>query len=245
MKKNPQVSVDTISVILFEQHFAQAIDELREVLSLPEVETHNDYLMEWRLSSSCVVHCLSSIDSLVNGIGFDYFFNKDTEQFIPLENRSFSLMRTLRSWDNLSLLERLMVIIEVAGLKPLPPKLENEIREMNDLRNWIIHGKPFTLTTLREFYHDEENFFRMEVHDWEESINWNKKYPNTKFNSPSQLDRQDAKNSFRIAVMTNLFILKQIKWFHTVINTFYGEISEYRIDEKTTIEDVMNRYQID
>ena len=245
MKKNPRISLDVISVSLFDQHIAQAIDELQKALALPETGTHEDYLIEWRLSSSCIVHSVSALDSLVNGIGFDYFFNKDTDHFIPDKSRGFSLKRMIKAWDNLSLLERLMVVAEVTDIDSLQPKIENEIRELNDLRNWIIHGKPFILMTLREYYRDEENYFRADVHDWEESVDWKKKYPNTKFKSPSRLDRHDAKNALRISVKAILFILEQIKWFRTSLTTFYGGVKEYRIDSQTTFRDFMKNYSLD
>lgn len=245
MKKNPRISLDKISVSLFDQHLAQAVDELKESFSLTESRTHEDYLVEWRLSSSCIVHSISALDSLINGIGFDYCFNKDTDQFIPNESRSFSLKRMIKAWDSLSILERLMAIVEVTDIDSLPLKIENELRELNDLRNWIIHGKPFVLTTLREYYRDEENYFRADEHDWEESIDWKKKYTNTKFKSPSRLNRHDAKNAVDIVVKAILFILEKIKWFRTSLITFYGGTREYRIDSQTTFQEFVENYNLD
>lgn len=244
MKSKSQVEVITVSIKLFEQHLAQAIDELRRALDGKPRENHDDFIVEWRLSTSSILHAVSALESLVNYFGFELYQNKKSENYVSENDRSFALKKVVRSWNNSPLLDKLNLILEQSYSQPLDHKLENEFQELNTLRNWLIHGTPYSLTYLHELIWESEDNVRGIIHDVEDTIDWKRKFPNTKFNPPGNVQKEDAKKAFEIVLKIVLVVLKKFWWFHTTLKMFHNGVHEYWLDGNTELGEMMNKLGI-
>ena len=69
---------------------------------------------------------------------------------------------------------------------------------MSILRNWVLHGYNFKTTVLLN-PNEEGNF---DVVDREDSFDWQKKFPLTRFNRIDELRATDAKLALRIVLDT-------------------------------------------
>jgi hypothetical protein len=78
----------------------------------------------------------------------------------------------------------------------MPAKLENQLRELNTLRNWIVHGFSYKTTYLIE--PETEGVYN--VVDMEDSVDWQKKFPNTKFKPLDRLGVEDARLALTIVL---------------------------------------------
>ena len=126
---------------------------------------------------SCILHSYCGLEAALNVTGYQLFLNAKSPRYIPPAKRDLALKRLIKSWEiNLAATDKLHYILSVSG-KTLQPKLGNELRELNILRNWIAHGFVFTSVILLEKQPDGS----LLGVDREDSIDWERKFPNTKF----------------------------------------------------------------
>jgi hypothetical protein len=234
----------SITVNLFEQHLAQALDELWQVLEMKISCTHDDFLIEWRLSSSCILHSFYAIDSLVNYLAYEYFKNIDSDWYIEPENRVFVTEKQLKDWQKLSFEQRLQILWREQKFFPIFHEITNKISELKRLRNWVSHGIPYTIILEHEFIQVDDTTVRGVTHDT---------YPDPseigftseEFNSPAYLNRSDAQKAVRIALEIIVYMLNQAKGFHFVIKTFHGGIKEFWLGGNKPVDEVLASFGID
>src|SRR4029079_17691164 len=106
--------------------------------------------------------------------GFELFFNEDSPRYVRPEQRDFLLKKSIRSWDTTPFIEKTAFVLFHASKGELPSKLENQLRELNNLRNWLVHGFSYKTTYLLDPKPNETGDY--EVVDIEESIDWSKKF---------------------------------------------------------------------
>ncbi len=87
MKRESKISLFSVSITLFGEHLAQAIDQLRLVAEMLEPKTRDEFRAEWRYATSCIMHGFSALDGLINYLGFELFFNDKSEHFIFWSNK--------------------------------------------------------------------------------------------------------------------------------------------------------------
>jgi hypothetical protein len=168
MKKESEINLLEQTVTLFNEHLAQAIEEYKLAIQIQN-KTKNVSL-EFRHSVSSIIHATCSLDSLANYLGFEMFFNQTSEKYIPLNRRSFALQKLLKDWGfRLQVLDKFDLIFAEVKSELLRQSLREQFNELNNLRNWLVHGKPYTITFLEEtiysgvrfeskIYDDEVNF---------------------------------------------------------------------------------------
>ena len=176
-------------------HLGLALDLLyrsRDLSMRPERPW--SWILAGRSALSSVLHSFAGLESAVNLIGHQLFFDTDSPRFIPHESRSIPLKRMLKAWRAaLPLADKLNLVLSVSDCS-LPPGLENELRELTTLRNWIAHGIPYKSVVLVQ---PQADGTLLEV-DREDSVDWPTKFPNTKFHSPDMFDHNDAYTANRI-----------------------------------------------
>jgi hypothetical protein len=192
---NSELLFQTMS--LDSEHLSHAI-ELMRISIAPSKMTKPvmEHVFAHRFAISSIVHAFSGLESAINLFGFELFFNPDSQRFVPHKQRDFLLNRMIKSWDTAPSIDKLSFVLAHSGKLVLQPKLENQLRELNNLRNWIVHGFSYKKTYLVE--PSSENPGAYNVVDIEDSVDWAKKFPNTKFKSLDRLDAYDAQLALRI-----------------------------------------------
>ncbi len=230
----PEGDLHTIVQSLTYSHIGQAIDSMRRSYDLAMmVKTGWDKMSAHQFAMSSIMHGFCFLESLVNDLGYKLLFDKDSDDYIPEENRDFLLKKLASNWSMTRSLEKITFLIEHLKLDTMSENQRQKIVEINNLRNILMHGKSYSTTMLLES--NGENSW--EVHDQEDSIDWSKKFAANKFNSPVNLDYSDAKKSLE----TILDVCKKFYSKHSIglsvstsypngsYKAFYGE--EINFDE--------------
>ena len=171
-------------------HLGTALDSLFECRAgYPVIEN--------RRSASVIIHAFSGLESLVNLLGTQMFFDKDFAFYISEKNRDYALKRLIRKWKIMPVLEKIELVLSQVQGAYLPQYLKSQLGELNNLRNWIVHGFIYKETILIDDMADEPSVVDSEVH-----IDWVEKFPTTKFKLLSDLDRDDACLALRISLET-------------------------------------------
>lgn len=213
---------------LYALHLGLALDEMREADYLVKDRSHGDnWFKARRLSLSSILHAFCSFEALLNYLGYRRFFYPEASEYVLPENRDFLLNRFLKSWDTLRATEKVSALLWSYSNSVLPPNMEDRLIELNNLRNWIAHGKTYHTISLIEQHPDIPHGYY--IVDEEVSVEWSNKFPRCKFKEPHSLDHQDARIALRLIIEMFLYISKMTghKWFFT---TFYPNVCPHGID---------------
>lgn len=190
-----ELSIDTIS--LHSDHLSHAIELMRLSKTPAKIASALTVLvLSRRLAVSSIIHSFSGLESLVNYFGFELFFNADSQRFVPPNKRDFLLSRMVKSWDKVPCIDKLSVVLAHSGKVALSSRLENQLRELNNLRNWLVHGVSYKTTSLWEPVSGKPGTHQLV--DREDSVDWAKKFPNTKFKPLDRLNAIDAYTALQI-----------------------------------------------
>lgn len=192
----------------------------------------------WRYSHrqalSSVLHVFLALEAAVNLIGDRIFFDPDSPAYVSEKDRDFPMQLMIRGWKfRLSVLDKINFFCFRFKFS-LPAKLENELRELDTMRNWIVHGTPYKTTILFEEYMPE----MFQIADREDNIDWSKTFPNTKLKSPAHIDYTDARTANRI-VLDMLKILSVNTGERFIIYSLHDGEEEEDIDINFNIEDFL------
>ena len=198
-------------------HLSHAIELLRMAGAVFDSNNRvRDELLRHRFAMSSIIHAFSGLESSINFFGFELFFNAKSKRFVPNERRSFLLSRMIKTWDRVPAIEKLSFVLSHSGNPVLAPRIENELRELNNLRNWLVHGFSYKKTLLAEPHSDEHGFYM--IVGTSDSVDWREKFPNTKFKPLDKLDADDARLALKI-VFAALKLLSDSMNEHFVIIT--------------------------
>jgi hypothetical protein len=226
------------TINFFEQHLAQALDELWEVLESKEIHSHDDFLINWRLSSSCVLHSFYAVDSLVNYLAYEYFEDSKSDWYIESEDRIFITDKQLKGWQGLRFEERIRILWGEKKFSPIPQQIIRKLAELKNLRNWVAHGNPYTIILEHEFIQVDNETVKGIIHATYPDPS-QKGFESEEFKSPAYLTEDDAWKAVRSALESIVFILNQAKGFHVILKTFYGGKKEYWLDGNKPISEVL------
>lgn len=219
----------TFTISLYADHLGLAAEALYRI---------KDSDRRSKNAISSIMHSYCGLESAVNYIGYQLFFDSESEKYIKEEDRDLPLRRMINNWNsNLSCLEKIEYVLSIYKII-LSPKLKNELLELNNLRNWLTHGFSYKQTLLLEPKNDEKNTFNLI--DKEDSIDWIKKFPNTKFNPLDSLERDDAKKAFRI-IMETLVIISTATGQPFYMATYYKNPNISLISNDTDIDKIIDR----
>lgn len=182
------------------EHLGQAFDLLCESRRIAGGgRTSMSGLKERRVAISCIMHSFCFLEGAINALGYELFFNAQSGRYVPKDARDHLLERFLTSWDKAPCLEKLHFIVSYSGARRVPDNLAARLRELNTLRNWLVHGFTFETTFLLE-PNPTEGDGSFTVVDYEESVDWKAKFPNTHFNSLMALYHEDARKAMHISL---------------------------------------------
>ena len=227
-----------LTVNLFEQHLAQALDEFWQVQEMKENSSHDDFLIKWRLSSTCILHSFYAIDSLINFLAYTYFENNDSDWYVSPDDRKVITQEQIKGWHNLPFDKRLKLIWEEKKFVPIPLEVKSRIIELKNLRNWIAHGNPYTIIIEHEFIQVDDETVRVITHATYPDPS-RKNFNSREYKSPAYLTKEDSRKAIRCALESSVFILGVAKGFHVILKTFYGSKKEYWLDGRKSIDRVL------
>jgi len=184
---------------LYALHLGMAFDEMREAKDLSKDASNGDnWFKARRLSLSSILHAFCSLEALLNYLGYRRFFYSEADEYIQPEKRDFLLNRLLKSWEKLRVNEKASALIWSYSSEVLSPNIEGRLIELNNLRNWIAHGKTYHTISLIEQHPDIP--YGYYIVDEEISVDWTKKFPRCKFKEPHALDPEDAQTALRLII---------------------------------------------
>ena len=204
---------------LYADHLGHAIDLLHESLANRDSEPGSpNALHSRRCAMSVMIHGFSSLESVLNFMAYRMFTLDDAAEFIPLTKRDFFVQSMIKRWDNLKVTEKCNAILSVSGASLLPNGVHSKLSEMNNLRNWIVHGTCYHSTLL--VAPSSEPHVLYEVVDEEPGESWkrwNQKFPQCRFNQPLALNVSDAQTALRVIIEVLLILSKGtgFHWFYT------------------------------
>jgi hypothetical protein len=183
------------TISLAHDHMSHAVDALLLSREYSSSQEPNSARFSHRYAISSIVHSWFGFESVLNYVGFQVFRNEESPRFIPKADRDLPLWRLIDSWGRwLSAIDKFDYLLSVEEVA-VDAKLLNELREVSHLRNMVVHGVCFELTLLVERVGESDTY---DVVDWESSIDWRERFPNTKFNSVSWLNHRDAFTVLRV-----------------------------------------------
>lgn len=228
MSTIPEDDLHTVVNSLAYSHISHAIDSMRRSYDLAKsAKTGWDKMSAHQFAMSSIMHGFCFLESLVNDLGYKILFYKESDQYIPEEDRDFLLKKLTSSWNMTRCLDKLTFLLERLNLDEMSDIQRQRISEINNLRNILMHGSSYNTTLLLE--PTGENSWK--VHDQEDSVDWENKFPANKFNSPINLDYSDSRKCLEAI----LDVCKQFYTRHSIglavstsypkgsYNAFYGE----------------------
>lgn len=187
---------------------------------------------------SVILHSYFGLESTVNFIGYEMFFNKESQHYIKENERDMPLKKMLKSWNStLQCIEKLEFITSYYKGE-ITMNLKNRLIELNNLRNWLSHGFSYKTTSLLQPQEGKENTY--DVIDSEDEIDWNKKFPNCKFNSIVHLDINDAEKAIRIVLEILVYVSGLTNRYFFVTLTYCKKYSYRVIHKDTNIDELIN-----
>ena len=188
----------TLRASLTTLHLGHAIDEYKRAKKLAAVAYDGfEKSAKDRYAVSSIVHGFCGLESMVNELFEEMFFDTTSAFYVSPENRNPLLRSFLNNWKSKNTQEKLSVLLYQADIQ-ISSQTETKFRELNILRNWLVHGFGYEITILIEQISETEYEKEFRVWDREDSVNWKEKFPNTKFNSLDKLNYQDAKTALEI-----------------------------------------------
>lgn len=207
---------------LSNSHLGYSIDLMRSSKESSQAKKPKfSWVFTRRQATSSILHAYMGFESIVNRIGYDLYVLKDSPRYIPEDKRNLPLRRFVKAWDkSVSIIEKFEHILEIKSVTA-DQRTRNEIGELNNLRNMLVHGVCYVTTILV----DPETSI---VEDREDTINWKKKFPHTKFNAIDELDYQDAVKVIEI-VFKCLRIISATYKEPITMETYYKKAERFYI----------------
>ncbi len=179
-------------------HLMQALDLLIESRRAGGEATPSDRATVWPASRahkyalSSILHSFAGLESQLNAVGESLFWRSDDPLYISPEQRSFELSKLVGHWKSgMPIVEKVQFVMS-RGPSALPPALLNALREVNKLRNMLVHGESFSVTLLVE--RDQNNRHGSGVvHAREDEERWQQAFPIMKFPAPDRITYMDAR----------------------------------------------------
>jgi hypothetical protein len=194
--------------------------------------------MAYRYAMSSILHSFCSLESAINEIGKELFWEPASTIYIA--DKNLLLREFIKSWDKKSVLDKLGVILECKNVQ-LRPKLMVKLRELNNLRNWIVHGFVYEITLLVEPKLVDGTDPEYQVLDQDYNVKWKQKFSNTKFKPIKELNYKDAKTALVIILDTlKVEVAKTFSRGYTVVTCENGQKIHFLLPKMFDISKLMD-----
>jgi hypothetical protein len=240
MDKLPSEGLWSYSVDLTSTHIEAAVGAAAEARQLHmSKESVSGKNKERHKTITAILHSYSALEAALSLLGHEFFIDAESGRYISQTDRDIGLDMLARGWFRTVTVPDKLRFAVARGGRPIAAKLESQLRELGNLRNWLAHGFVYKTTLLLRMAENQTSF---EVLDQEVSVNWSAKFPNTRFSPLDQLNYSDC-----ITALTIVFeSLREIsaatgKVFHAV-DYYSGAIAVFVIIESTDIVALIERH---
>ena len=143
----------------------------------------------------------------------------------------------LKSWNaSIQCVEKIDFLLSMHSFA-IEGKLRQQLLELNNLRNWIAHGFPYKTVWLIE--PDKQDKTTGTVLDYEDSVDWAKKFPATKFSSLNELNKKDAEIATRIVLEVLIKLATVHKQPFSILTTYNNKINYQTIFIGSSVDDLI------
>lgn len=164
---------------------------------------------------SSMMHAFAALEGHVNRIAYAILREHQFPYFVAPENRTFEFKELISKWDgNLSLEKKMQFLLDQQHAT-YPGYLIPNLRELSNLRNWIVHGNVYRTALLVERSADKPNSGTVWLRANDEE--WAPRFPSYKFPMPDRLSYPDARKFFIGIVETMSYLADAYKWTPFVI----------------------------
>ena len=154
-------------------------------------------------SISAIIHGCCALEAALNHHAYHVFSDPKSHLYVQPKDRSVAVDFVSRAWHrSLTSVEKLRFLADRVELQ-LSARLQAELQEVATLRNWLVHGFVYTVTLLvspLEPVRSDSTVRVFDVHDREDSVDWQTRFPHLSFNALDRLDHSDATKSFRVSI---------------------------------------------
>jgi hypothetical protein len=193
---------------LISDHLGQSYDLLYELQKGQCISTKYSDTIEKRLTVSLIIHLFCAFESAVNYFWYECFSNEDSPHYVSNKERTFILNKMLESRTRLPILDKFEILVWHVSSQRISDQLAARLKEVNRLRNLIVHGFTYRSRFLVEMYPEQGEASQLIYVD-QEHIDMTPKFPNCKFNSLHCLCSTDGNTVFNI-IIESLKILSAI-----------------------------------
>lgn len=182
------------TLTLVGDHIALAVDLLLDSRQFSETPWMWRY--SHRRAMSSILHAFLGLESAINLIGYELFFDPSSPRYIMPADRSIPVKLMVDRWSNgLSWSVKLDYILSAYNYS-IDEHLKQELLECATIRNLIAHGNPYKQRILLG-----KDLLSVRVVD-REIIFDSSKFSHTKLKSPSFIEYHDAYTVNRIILNT-------------------------------------------
>jgi len=192
-----------------------------------------------KIAFPIILHGYFGLESAVNLIGHELFFDHDSAKFIKEKNRDFFLRKLIKSWKKnyLSCIDKIEFILEYYH-KEIPDNLKNRLIELNKLRNYLAHGVIYRSDFLLEPDPVKKNVYWSV--DSEDDKEWGNYFQTTNFNAPKRLNSTDAEKALRIVLETLVLLVKSTNQTLRIASSYDNEDNSTLIEKESDIDKIIN-----
>lgn len=199
---NDDLILQEFPVSLRYTHISQAIDLYliadgnAPILSCNKEIYPPSWIVRAHMSVSSIIHSFCAVESAVNAIAYQIFRDDKHPHYISPIDRSFVLRKIISNWKAMQCIDKFCVLLECTKQTEPPQDLLADLRELNNLRNWIVHGFVYKSTILLE-KNTDGTYDEVDV---ENEIDWRKHFPRNTFQPLDRIDSSDARKALLIAL---------------------------------------------
>jgi hypothetical protein len=232
----------TYSQSLTSTHLEAAIGALTEAgrLRLSNADVGHAK-KEHHKSVSAILHSYSALECALSLIGHEIFVDPESKRYILPQERDVGTDMLAKGWFRTVPVADKLRFVLLRGDRSMPSKLESQLREFGNLRNWVAHGFVYKTTLLLSRKDDKSSF---DVVDQEDSIDWGTRFPNTKFRAIHGLQYEDGITALGIVFASLREIAAVTGDVFWAVNYYGAEIKICQItkvDEEVDIAGLIER----
>jgi len=140
------------------------------------------------------MHAFAALEGHVNRIAYAILREPEFPYFVAQENRTVEFGDLVSKWDGSLSIEKKTQFLLGQRHATYPGYLIPSLRELTNLRNWIVHGKVYRTALLIERSADKPNSGTLRLRADDEE--WAPRFPRYKFPMPDRLSYPDARKFF-------------------------------------------------
>lgn len=170
-------------------------------------------IKSWRAANSSIIHACCALDHAVTHIFYQLYQNEESNIYVAKDSRDKRNKEIVRDLKGRGLAVKIETLVLLHETLKIPPKTLGEIRELAEIRNFLVHGLPHKHSVLlsaseRRLVHTDfrpdgkKKFtFSMPIADQEDTLgDWGSKFCHTKFNKPRDICYHNALGALRISM---------------------------------------------